>query len=64
MKKTTIYRLLITLFLASILYYFFLPPINLTAPDFWMFVVMVFIIYVMTSILDIKELPNTVKKNI
>lgn len=60
MKKTTIHRFLITIIATLILYYFFLPPINLTTPDFWMFIVIIFIIYIMTSIIAIKELPNTI----
>ena len=60
MKKITIIRILITLLLTSFLYYFFLPPLNLTAPEFWFFIVMTLIIYIMTSILAIKELPNTI----
>lgn len=57
MKKTTIIRILITLLLTLVMYYFFLPPINLSAPSFYAFLIFIFVIYCTSGIIAIKELP-------
>jgi len=44
MKKDTIIMLVIDLFIIALLYFFTLPPINLTSPMFWQFIFMVIII--------------------
>lgn len=46
MKKHII-KILITIVFAFILYYFALPPLNLTAPSFWVFVLLVGIFYLL-----------------
>lgn len=60
MKKSTILRIIVTLFLTMFFYYFMLPPLNLSAIEFWAFLVFILAIYLMTSILALKELPQTI----
>lgn len=60
--KTKIYRLIITFFIGLINFYLFLPPININAPTFWLFIFFIVIVYYATSILSIKELPNIIMK--
>ena len=48
MKKAFI-NILITLIIGLFLYYFMLPPINITSPVFWSFVVMLLVIYFFLS---------------
>lgn len=56
--KTKIYRILITLIIGIIYFYLLLPPINIHAKEFYSFLFFILIIYLMTSILSVKELPN------
>ena len=49
MKKKNIVHLVITFVFALLVYYFFLPPINLSAPSFWIFVFVIFGFYLMLS---------------
>lgn len=51
MKKylSHIISAIITLVLSIIMYYIFIPPINLTSGDFWFFIIMVFIIATVVS---------------
>ena len=44
MKKTDIFIILIDLLLVGLLYYFELPPINLSSPEFWVFIFLIGII--------------------
>lgn len=60
MKKTTIIRILITIVLAALMYYFFLPPINLSSPAFWVFIIYIAVIYALTSIINLKDMPTNV----
>ncbi|MEG2028823.1 MAG: hypothetical protein RR050_02960 [Bacilli bacterium] len=60
MKKTTIFRLIITLLITMLLYYVMLPAINLSSSVFWLFLILVIIIYYMTSIIALRELPQTI----
>jgi len=48
MKKAFI-NILITLIIGLFLYYFMLPPINITSPVFWSFVVILLVIYFFLS---------------
>lgn len=60
MKKTNIFRILITLIIGLILYYLVLPPINLSSILFWFYLFLLGIVYLMTSILGIMELPQKI----
>ncbi len=50
MKKRIFINLAITLLIGIILYYFMLPPLNLTAPSFWSFVIILMVIYFILSL--------------
>lgn len=51
MKKDGIFVILIDILLVLIFYYFALPPINLSSPDFWMFIFMITMIVFISIIL-------------
>ena len=53
MKKKIIFSILIELIVMSLYYYIVLPPINMTSPDFWSFV-----IFFLVSLLIIITLNN------
>jgi len=48
--KKTIKNIIITLIIGIVLYYFMLPPINITSPAFWTFVVMLLFVYAMLNL--------------
>ena len=50
MKKNLFIRIIATVFFALILYYFMLPPINLHAFSFYMYLIMVLGFYLVISI--------------
>lgn len=64
--KTTIIRILITLFVALFLYYFMLPPINLTSPIFWTFAITIYMFYLITGLFHLADIKNiiTSKNNV
>lgn len=64
--KITIIRSLITLFVALFLYYFMLPPINLTSPIFWTFAITIYIFYLITGLFHLSNIKNiiTSKNNV
>lgn len=49
MKKRNIISLLITLIIALLSYYIFLPPLNFRAPEFWVFMFIMYGIYLFFS---------------
>ena len=53
MKKKIIFSILIEIIVMSLYYYIVLPPINITSPDFWSFV-----IFFLVSLLIIITLNN------
>lgn len=55
MKKNLIFRIVLTILFAFILYYFMLPPINLQSPAFYAFAIIILIFYFMISIPSIFE---------
>ena len=48
--KRNIINILITLFYTLVLYYFVLPPINITSPLFWLFVLLIVGFYLFLSL--------------
>lgn len=57
MKNKSILSILITFILAFIIYFFFLPPLNITSMAFWIYLIMVLSIYLIlasTSRMDLK----------
>ena len=58
-NKISVVRLIILVVVALILYYFMLPPLNLTSPLFWLYAFLLYFVYMFTSILklvDIRQL--------
>lgn len=53
MKKELLLRTLITIVIGSILYYFILPPINISSPDFWIFVFIIVLLFMGSSIIGL-----------
>lgn len=50
--KRKIINILITLFIALILFYFMLPPINITSVSFWIYLLVIFVIFIILSFFD------------
>lgn len=61
MNKKNILRILITLFIALIIYYFFYPPLNLTSPKFWLYLSFIVLIYATTAILNVNKLDIIIR---
>ena len=57
-NKVLIIRILITLLLTGLLYYFFLPPINITSMDFWVFLLYIVGIFYITSFLNVVNITE------
>ena len=66
MKKDFIVKLVITIVLALGLYYVFLPPINLSSPAFWVYLLFLVLIYVFLNLssIDFKYNRLVFKNNI
>lgn len=60
MKKETIFRIIITLIITSILYYFILPPLNIQSMFFWIFLLIIAFIYYITGILEITNIQQVI----
>lgn len=61
--KHKIMPIIITIFLGALLYYFMLPPLNLSAPLFWPFALTIFVIYFISSeVYNLKNNENIIKK--
>ena len=60
-KKILCIRILITILVMAILYYFFIPPINISSPDFWLFVVIIIGLYFITGILKLFDSHQIIK---
>ncbi len=59
LNKMLLIRVLITLFLTALIYYFTLPVINLTSMSFYGFIITIFIIFLLTGLI---ELIDNIKK--
>lgn len=57
-NKVIIFRILIVLLGALFLYYFLLPPINLSSPVFWVYVVFLYFLYLITGILKLADIKG------
>lgn len=53
MKKKNIINIIITVIFAFLIYYLFLPPLNITAPSFWTFAFIVFALYLFLSFISV-----------
>ena len=56
--KSLIIRILTVLLVGIILYYFMLPPINLSSPVFWTYVVMLCVLYLFTGIVKLVDIKD------
>lgn len=54
--KSNIKRIILTLLFSLILFYFILPPINLKSVEFYYFIILVSIIYLLTGVLEINSI--------
>ncbi|MGN1343232.1 MAG: hypothetical protein ACI4U3_01540 [Traorella sp.] len=61
-NKTQLYGIIGSILLAAILYFFFLPPINLTSYGFWMFLWISFVPYLISISINISN-KTKMKKN-
>ena len=52
MKKIRIWNILITLIVGLVLYFFLLPPINVTSMGFWVFVMMLLFVFIFITFID------------
>ena len=59
-NKLLIFRILFTVVIAIVLYYFVLPPINLTSPLFWFYAFFVSLIYLLSGIVKLVELKDLI----
>lgn len=59
-KKILMFRILITLVLAMLLYYFSLPALNLTNPAFYSYLLVIFIVYLITGGLKVLNLKDII----
>ena len=55
-NKISVVRLIILVVVALILYYFMLPPLNLTSPLFWLYAFLLYFVYLFTSILKLVDI--------
>ena len=53
MKKRNIINLIITIVIVLVSYYIFLPPLNFTAPEFWVFIFMMLGFYLLLSFISL-----------
>lgn len=60
MKKELLLRMIVALVLTLIIYYFWLPPVNPSAPEFWTFVAIVVAIFIATSIVKLVGITEKV----
>ena len=51
-------RLILILVVAVFLYYFMLPPINLSSPLFWVYIVIVYFSYLLTGIVKLVDIKS------
>lgn len=57
-NKVLMIRIMITLLLTGLLYYIFLPPINITSMDFWVFLLYIVGIFYITSFLNVVNITE------
>ena len=59
-NKILIIRIVLTLLIALFLYYFMLPPLNLTSPIFWTYAFIIGIIYTFSGAAKLVDLKNVI----
>ena len=64
MKKIRIWNILITLIVGLVLYFFLLPPINVTSMGFWVYVMMLLFVFIFITFIDEVSITITrIRKN-
>lgn len=61
--KRNLFNILITLIIGTVLFYMYLPPINLSSIAFWIFVIVLLVIYGMISTINNKISYKTINAN-
>lgn len=61
--RFNIWNLVMTLIFGFVMYFFFLPPINVTSIEFWIFVMVLLILFIFLSITSIFDIIRGVKIN-
>lgn len=59
-NKILIIRVVLTLVVALFLYYFMLPPINLTSPIFWTYAFIITMVYIFSGAAKLVDLKNII----
>ena len=59
-NKVLIFRIIFTVVIAVLLYYFLLPPINLSSPLFWFYAFVIFMAYIVSGIAKVVELKDII----
>lgn len=59
-NKITTYRIIFTVLFGIVLYYFWLPPINLSSPSFWAYAIFVAAIYIFSVTAKLLNLRNLI----
>ena len=54
--RFNIWNLVMTLFLGFVMYFFFLPPINVTSLEFWIFVMVLLFLFIFLSAINIIDI--------
>lgn len=61
--RFNIWNLVMTLFLGFVMYFFFLPPINVTSIEFWIFVMVLLTLFIFLSITSIFDIIRGARIN-
>jgi len=62
--KFKMLNVVITLMVGLVLYFFLLPPINITSMEFWIFVMMLLLLFIFLTFIDkVSETITKIKKN-
>ena len=62
--KFKIWSVVLTLIIGSVLYFFLLPPINVTSIEFWVFLMMLLFLFIFLTFMDkVSETITKIKRN-
>ena len=59
-NKVLLFRILFTIIISLLLYYFLLPPFNLSSPLFWFYAFTIFIIYLASGVARVIEFKDII----
>ncbi len=60
MKKNTIIRIIITILFALILFYITIPPLHVSSPNFWLYLLWIVIIYMGSNVIEFLHIPSKI----